>query len=609
MERTALLLVVSAAVAWGTVPGGVSLRVDDETAPPGGVAQIRLELTEPKPITTGGVRMRLDAAMFASVLGVAAFSSTGDVHGVALVEDDHLRVTLSSPRGTYGTGSEYPILVITVAVSPEARVGQSVVIGPDNLEVNWQDVFGGDYAIELKPGTFTVGGSVAIGNVVPGGGTIPAGSTFAVNGMWFAPGARVQVESVEIDTERVVSSSRIEVTAKLPFRMDGSRVRVRNPDDSSDTYYAYHRGVPLKVSQRALLAHADPLFPFDEYQDAILPLVVEGSGAPEGYYTGLALENLSAPDATVQVSLVDALGRQAGVSSVTLPFGMRLIQSLAEFVPGGDSVPFGGFVRIASTAPVRALGLVCNEAGQAVAPLRLVSNLSVQSELAVVNGASFQAGAPVAPGALVSAYGDFAVVVTGQTQTIPWPEAINAVLAIVCGVVARLHYVSSTQVNLLVPQVLSTASAPIRVERDGSVVGEGTVMLRSTAPGLFVRDFLDAELTGSVLNQDSGANEPARPALRGEALQIFASGQGTELSAPAADGSAPSQETRTTLVPEVFLGAIRAEVLFSGLSPQFPGVWQINARVPSETSVAGQVPLFVTIDGAPSNVVSVWVAP
>ena len=49
-------------------------------------------------------------------------------------------------------------------------------------------------------------------------------------------------------------------------------------------------------------------------------------------------------------------------------------------------------------------------------------------------------------------------------------------------------------------------------------------------------------------------------------------------------------------------------VTYSGMSPEFPGLWQINVRLPDAPSIAKQVPLFVIGDGgAVSNAVTVWV--
>ena len=60
--------------------------------------------------------------------------------------------------------------------------------------------------------------------------------------------------------------------------------------------------------------------------------------------------------------------------------------------------------------------------------------------------------------------------------------------------------------------------------------------------------------------------------------------------------------------PRVFLATENAEVVYSGLSAEFPGLWQINVRVPDAPSIAKQVPVFVIgDDGSVSNGVTIWV--
>ena len=60
--------------------------------------------------------------------------------------------------------------------------------------------------------------------------------------------------------------------------------------------------------------------------------------------------------------------------------------------------------------------------------------------------------------------------------------------------------------------------------------------------------------------------------------------------------------------PRVFVAAEIAEVVYSGLSTEFPGLWQINVRVPDAPSIARQVPVFVIgDDGSVSNGVTIWV--
>jgi hypothetical protein len=91
-----------------------------------------------------------------------------------------------------------------------------------------------------------------------------------------------------------------------------------------------------------------------------------------------------------------------------------------------------------------------------------------------------------------------------------------------------------------------------------------------------------AEVAGA-LNEDGTLNgsspavqaAPARrgPAKRGSVLQLFAS----------AAGLSGDRE------PEVFIGGVRARVLFSGPAPGLDRAWQINVQIPEDAPVAPAV--------------------
>ena len=103
----------------------------------------------------------------------------------------------------------------------------------------------------------------------------------------------------------------------------------------------------------------------------------------------------------------------------------------------------------------------------------------------------------------------------------------------------------------------------------------------------------------AALNQD-GLNAPSTP---GTVVQLFGSARGLFLDladlhpalgfTPSASGS-PLYHTE--ILPEVQIGGVRAEVLFSGLAPGLNGVWQINIRVPDGTQL-GKVPVTISYDG------------
>jgi uncharacterized protein (TIGR03437 family) len=166
----------------------------------------------------------------------------------------------------------------------------------------------------------------------------------------------------------------------------------------------------------------------------------------------------------------------------------------------------------------------------------------------VVNAASFRAGQAVAPGSLASAFGPF---------------GDGAVEVRVNGTAARVLAAFPQQINFQVPPETRLGAASVEVVRGGQRVASGTVQVAAVGPGLF-------------------AIVP-----RGRVLEIYATGQGSEQAQP-----------------RVYAGTEPAEVLYSGSTGQFVGLWQINAVIP-ERAGRGETPVFVTLGGVASNAVTV----
>ncbi len=99
-------------------------------------------------------------------------------------------------------------------------------------------------------------------------------------------------------------------------------------------------------------------------------------------------------------------------------------------------------------------------------------------------------------------------------------------------------------------------------------------------------------------NQVIGASNPAK---RGQVVQLFGNGLGPVTNQPASGDPAPSSplaQTKSTAV--VTIGTAQATVSFSGLAPGFPGLYQINAVVPTSLT-PGTYPITVAIGGQTSK--------
>jgi uncharacterized protein (TIGR03437 family) len=93
----------------------------------------------------------------------------------------------------------------------------------------------------------------------------------------------------------------------------------------------------------------------------------------------------------------------------------------------------------------------------------------------------------------------------------------------------------------------------------------------------------------------------SNPASRGATVQLFGNGFGPVTNQPASGDPAPSSPlAETKSKPVVMIGSAQASVSFSGLAPGFPGLYQINAVVPSSLT-PGTYPITVAIGGQTSK--------
>jgi uncharacterized protein (TIGR03437 family) len=194
-----------------------------------------------------------------------------------------------------------------------------------------------------------------------------------------------------------------------------------------------------------------------------------------------------------------------------------------------------------------------------------------------VNGASFRVEQGLAPGSYAAVFGMF-----GQP-----PDGV-----LVAGIAAQIVSATATQVNIVVPESTAVGNVSISVRAGGREVAVGQAAITSAAPGLFVLT-TDPWQPGAVENQDFSVDSASNPAAVGSIVSIYATGAGPVNGS----GNAPVS---------VFFGDQPAEVVASVPLAEYPGLWQINARVPA-LPMMGQIPVFAIAGGLASNAVTVAV--
>jgi uncharacterized protein (TIGR03437 family) len=242
----------------------------------------------------------------------------------------------------------------------------------------------------------------------------------------------------------------------------------------------------------------------------------------------------------------------------------------------------------------------------------------------IENQGNFKAGESVAPGAFVGIFGtNFASGLT-LAETIPLSAALAGISVTFNNVPAPMVGVVNTQINAQVPwEVLSngatSGTAQVVVTRNNVSSAPATVNIVSASPSLLA-------LTGTpdntgVLrpiaynNSDSSLALPVdaypagtfavspRPAMVNDptGLVLLATGLGVAQVTPP-DGAPPAQNPDNTIaMPTVLVGGVPAKVVFSGLSPQFPSLNQINVVLDPSTPIGNAVPVIIQMNGLQSR--------
>jgi hypothetical protein len=344
---------------------GVSLKIPNETVPPGGMLQLKVFITEPTPILKGRQGVSFASPLLGSAQGLATFSPTGDVSGVGVVKNGTARVSFSSPLSSLGTNTDYPILTMAIPVLSTAGRGKTANLTLDPAVALWFDSSSQTYPVELTSGIMTVGGTLSISNIQPGSGVVPAGRIISIKGVGFQPTSVVAVNNAAIATSRYISSSEIQITLGTSVNMTGRRVRVKNrlPTSELATYYSYQRTVPIGTSTNSLIAISYPLFARTTWTQAYFRPVLSKTA-----FSGLAVQNLGSTTSNVRVDLYSSKGVLLATKLFSLGVNSRMTRSLQELLPG--AVPATGTIlRVLSSSRIQMLGLLADSGSGIVLPV------------------------------------------------------------------------------------------------------------------------------------------------------------------------------------------------------------------------------------------------
>ena len=341
----------------GTAGSLLSLRIPNEMGPAGGLIQMKVLTTEVTPISGGRPGFGFDSMFTAAGFGMFA---TGDLAGAAVVDNGHVVVSYAT-NGALTTS--YPLLTASFWVQPDVAPGTTTLftIDPGAL---WNVLATGPvYAKPTAPAVITVGGTASITDVVPGEGVWPAGTVVSVRGMGFSFGSRVRFGDTGIKVFKLVSPRELQFTLIQPTQMRGLKITVQNPENTA-TYFSYMRGLVSTVSSRTLLAATEPVFSLEPRTVATFPASM---GLLANQYQAVAMQNPNATAVEVNVLLYAADGSLITQAPRTLAPRERVALELLEMF-GGVAPLENSFVMVMASAPIDAIGLLCDEGTWSVTP-------------------------------------------------------------------------------------------------------------------------------------------------------------------------------------------------------------------------------------------------
>jgi uncharacterized protein (TIGR03437 family) len=233
--------------------------------------------------------------------------------------------------------------------------------------------------------------------------------------------------------------------------------------------------------------------------------------------------------------------------------------------------------------------------------------------LSALNAASFQASKPLGPNTMASIFpggiqfGTTSASAFDLPTPIPLPTTLAGIQVTVNGTAAPLYYVGPTQINFVMPwnaPTTGTADVQVIAVATGQLLAASPIPMNTVSPAIFVTTSAGVGVKlAAVINQDNTVNSATNPAKRGSYISIYATGQGV-VSSPPADGDIPRNGlVDSQTMPRVIIGTDYTDqiplqgneqrsipgvdtnfISFSGLSPSYPGMWQVNVRIPMATA-------------------------
>jgi uncharacterized protein (TIGR03437 family) len=255
-------------------------------------------------------------------------------------------------------------------------------------------------------------------------------------------------------------------------------------------------------------------------------------------------------------------------------------------------------------APLPSAGtvVVLSTSGFTVLAANYAAAVAPPSISSIVNAAD--GTSPVAPGGLITVYGQRMSPVNMATSQVPLPTALADSCLSINGSPVPLLFVSSQQINAQLPYNVAGSSA-LTIYTPGGISNNYYFAVQPTAPSIFMSASAGPEtgLAAIVRTANNQLVTPTNPINPKDTIVIFLTGMG--MTTPQVKAGLPAPQSplaAANVAPIVTLGGAPLTVSYAGLSPDEVGVYQINATVPTGVTQGLSIPLIINQGGASTTI-------
>ncbi len=238
------------------------------------------------------------------------------------------------------------------------------------------------------------------------------------------------------------------------------------------------------------------------------------------------------------------------------------------------------------------------------APDSVVANMATVPYIApagILNGVGPTPSTAVAPGSIISIFGESLATVTQVGPVNPLSQSIAGTTVTVNNSILPLLFVSPQQINAQLPSSLADGNYTLDVQNTGQPEISGPLTVARNAPGLFFSTVASTAYA-MAFHADGSMISTSSPAAAGETISLLGTGFGP-YETPVFDGFYPpnppppvhdsvvlsvggANPTSTSTAAPGFIGAVTTQ-------------FQVPTGLPGGTSVA----VIVSINGVESNTV------